>query len=115
MEGNFMLPRTRLPDITPIAFCREIKSLATGLSPKQIIMAECDRGIFKEYSLILSRELDVPLATVKSKWGAGIEFPNMPKRFQSLLKFVLHSRVAIAKQNIKQHMEEFWYDREKNR
>ncbi len=93
-----MLPRTKLTDITPIAFCRQIKSLATGLSIEQVVMAECDRGTFKEYSLILSRELDIPFTTVKSKWGSGIEFPNMPKRFQRMLKFVLCSRIAELSQ-----------------
>lgn len=89
-----MLPETKIPDVTPIAFCRQIKSLATSMTIQQVIMAENDRGAFKEYSLILSRELSIPLATVKSKWGAGIEFPGMPKRIQTILKFVLHSRIA---------------------
>jgi hypothetical protein len=90
----FMLPKTKIPEISPIAFCRQIKSLATGMTLEQIIMAESDRGVFKEYCLILSRELNVPLATVKTKWGAGIEFPKMPRRVQLVLKFVLRSRVA---------------------
>lgn len=89
-----MLPKTKIPDVTPIAFCRQIKSLATGLSIEQVIMAESDRGTFTEYCSILSRELSIPLATVKSKWGAGIEFPGMPKRIQAILKFVLYSRIA---------------------
>lgn len=89
-----MLPTTKIPDVTPIAFCRQIKSLATGMTIEQVIMAESDRGTFKEYCLILSRELGIPLATIKSKWGAGVEFPGMPKRIQGILKFVLRSRIT---------------------
>lgn len=89
-----MLPRTKLEDITPIVFCRRFKALETGMKIEQVIMAESDRGTFKEYCLILSRELEVPFETVKSNWGAGIEFPNMPSRMKSLLKYVLDSRTA---------------------
>ncbi|BBD63342.1 hypothetical protein NIES2109_61920 (plasmid) [Nostoc sp. HK-01] len=89
-----MLPRTKLSEITPIVFCRQFKALETGMKMEQVIMAENERGTFKEYCLILSRELEVPFETVKSNWGAGIEFPNMPPRIRSLLKYVLDSRTA---------------------
>ena len=95
-----MLPRQKLTDIAPIAFCRQIKSLMTGMPVEQVIMCEGERGTFKEYCLILSRALRVPLKTIQTKWGPGIEFPNMPKRLQKLLNYVLYYYADQFRANI---------------
>lgn len=88
-----MVSKTKLKEVTPIEFCRTIKSAQTGLTLHQVMCQE-ERGTFKEYCLILSRELDIPYTTIKTKWGNGIEFPGMPDRLKNLLKFVLTARLS---------------------
>lgn len=87
-----MLSKTKLKDITPIEFCRRIKSAKKGLNIDQVVNQE-ERGCFKEYCLILSKELNVPYTTIKTKWGGGISFPGMPARTRYFLKFVLFVRL----------------------
>ncbi len=94
-----MLPKTRIPDISPLTFCRQIKSAYTGMSLESVECLESERGIFKEYCSILSRELDVPFKTVQIKWGPGIKFPQMPERTRNMLKFVLIARLYELKRN----------------
>lgn len=87
-----MLPRTKISDITPLEFCRQIKSLELGISVERVAFRE-EHGTFKEYCRLLSRELGIPFSTINTRWGAGIEFPGMPARIRGMLKFVLAARV----------------------
>lgn len=86
-----MLPKTKIPDITPLEFCRQIKSIDTGWTVEQVELRE-EHGTYKEYCSILARELEVPFSTIQTKWGPGTEFPGMPRRVQKTLKFVLVAR-----------------------
>lgn len=93
-----MLPKTQIREISPLTFCRKIKSAYSGMSLQTVEAQESERGTFKEYCSILSQELDIPFKTVQIKWGPGIEFPNMPQRTRSMLKFVLIARLLEMKQ-----------------